>query len=146
MRTAEQRLERQAQVEPTSPRARPNSRSATQAEQAVAAALAEAEAEAERGRGGRARRRGRSLALATPSWPRRRTPSGRATEALGGADEPARSGGEDRGHGASSSGPWPRRRPRSTTRRAALEGARRELALIDAQLADLDGGTTDAES
>jgi len=138
VRTAEQRLERQTQVEEDIAARKAELETATKAEEAVAAALLEAEAEAsaaaEAEHVAAAERSRLDAELATAADAERR-----ATEAMAQLS--------DRLSVASQASDTSDLEKAVAESQAAidhagtgLEGARRELSLIDAQLADLDGG------
>jgi DNA repair exonuclease SbcCD ATPase subunit len=136
VRTAEQRLERQTQIEEDIAERKAELESATRAEEAVASALtaaeaeADASAEAEHTAAAERSRREAELAAAVDAEQQAKDTldalSSRLTHAANAADssefEQAVADAQAAVDHAT----------------AALEGARRELALIDAQLADLD--------
>ncbi len=130
VRTAEQRLARQADVEADIAARKTELESATSAEEAVAAALLQAEAEAnavaeaEHLAAAERSRAEAELAAAVDAEHRASDALAQLTNRLAAASEaPTR---------RSSSGPW-RAQAAVDHAAAALEGARRELSLIDAQ-------------
>ncbi|MEY2423845.1 MAG: hypothetical protein QOI95_3912 [Acidimicrobiaceae bacterium] len=137
VRTAEQRLERQAQVEADIAERKAELESATRAEEAVATALSAAEVEAaaaaEAEHNAASERSHRDTELAAAADAERQASetleslSSRLTQAAKTADKSEFERAVADAQAAVDHAT------------AALEGARRELALIDAQLADLDG-------
>jgi phage-related minor tail protein len=137
VRTAEQRLERQAQIETDIAERKAELESATRAEEAVAAALtaaeteADAAAEAEHTAAAQRSRRDAEFAAAVDAERSASDTldalSARLTQAAQTSDSSEFERAVVDAHAAVDHAT------------AALEGARRELALVDAQLADLDG-------
>ncbi|MEY2448440.1 MAG: hypothetical protein QOH79_1916, partial [Acidimicrobiaceae bacterium] len=137
VRTAEQRLERQAQVEADIADRKAELESATRAEEAVASALSAAEAEADAAAeaehlaAAERSQREHELAAAVDAEQRATETLAQLSDRLGQAAKTADASEFERAVADAQAA--------VDQATAALEGARRELALIDAQLADLDG-------
>ena len=145
VRTAEQRLERQAQIEADIAERKAELESATRAEEAVASALmaaeteADAAAEAEHAAAAERSRRETELAAAVDAERQATDTLGELSNRLSQAAKTADTSEFERAVADAQAA--------VDHATAALEGARRELALVDAHLADLDGdghGTGDA--